>query len=148
MHTEEPILLVEGNLGDEERMLRAYDRTDHRNRMLVARTAENALTLLRACADGIRFKLVLVDLHVPHFGAPDFLRRLRRDPKVKNTPVVVLTPEDTTDEDGKQLSVGADAWVRKTREPKNLQTLLDRIVQRFIPSRQREETSSPNTARN
>ena len=136
-----PILLVEGNLEEEVRIVRAYQETGRRNRLIVARTTENALTILRACANGIKFKLVFLDFHIPRFGAADFLRRLRRDPKISETPVVLMTPEKISEEDGGELSAAADSWFRKTRDSKSLQKILDHFVDIFTGSKGRENAA-------
>ncbi len=136
-----PILLVEGNLEEEVRIVRAYQESGRRNRLIVARTTESALTILRACANGIKFKLVFLDFHIPRFGAADFLRRLRRDPKISDTPVVLMTPEKISEEDGGDIGANADCWFRKTKEPKALQKILDHFVDMFTTAKGRENAA-------
>ena len=136
---EEPILIVEGNLQDEETIVTAFKHAGIRNRLLVARTAENALTLLRACARGIHFRLVLLDLHIPRHGASDFLCRLRRDSLIPHVPVVLMTPEHTPDHEAVQLAKDAEGWIKKSREPSAMREVMQRLVASFIP--RKSETS-------
>jgi CheY-like chemotaxis protein len=127
-----PILLVEGDSYDEARIVRAYSQTAHRNRMIVARTAENALTLLRACANGLRFGLVLLDLHVPRFGAVDLIQRIRKDRQIAETPLVVMAPSSITEEDLIPASNVADCVFRRPERTPDLSRLLDGIVKFFM----------------
>jgi CheY-like chemotaxis protein len=136
MKTEKngPILLVEGNLDDEERLVRAYERTGHRSRLLVARTTENALTLLRACAKGIRFKLIVLDLHIPRCGAFEFITRLRRDPLIADTPVALLIPPETASTEMIAHLNGMLAFITKTRDAPSLIDLWNEVLESLHPS--------------
>ena len=133
-----PILLVEGDSVDEARTIKAYSETGIKNRLLVARTAENALTLLRACARGLRFRLVLLDMHIPGMGARNLLKRIREDHTIKDVPVVVMSNHHETDEEVEVVAAQADSWVRRPTEHKPLVTLLDRVIRFFLMKDRKE----------
>ncbi|MEZ0327302.1 MAG: hypothetical protein ACAH95_15500, partial [Fimbriimonas sp.] len=130
--TKSPILLVEGDAQDEMRAVRAYQETGHTNRLLVARTAEHAMTLLKACSKGLRFGLVLVDLYAPRFGAADLIKRIRREPTLSEVPVVVLAPENVNEESLCTLSEDANTWARKPSSRTEYCNLLDKLVHAFL----------------
>jgi CheY-like chemotaxis protein len=127
-----PILLVEGDSVDELRAVRAYQETQHTNRLLVARTTEHAMTLLKACANGLRFGLVLLDMHAPRFGAVDLLRRIRKDPHVGQVPVIVMAPPHEKDEIVTAISGQADAWVKKPDTQAEYCSLLERLLDTYL----------------
>lgn len=128
-----PILLIEGDHQEEDRIVHAFEKTGRRNRLLVARTAENAMTLLRACARGLAFRLVLLDAHLPRLGAGEFLRHLRKDPTICGTPVVVMGRPDDADEVLQKEGRGAEEWVRKPARIDELKELLNHLLERWIP---------------
>lgn len=127
-----PILLVEGDSVDEMRAVRGYQDTGHSNRLLVARTAEHAMTLLRACAKGLRFGLVLLDMHAPRFGAADLIRRIRKDPHVADVPVVVLAPPHEPEPEIQVAAAGANTWIRRPVNTHEYRHMLDRLVRLFL----------------
>ncbi len=129
--TKSPILLVEGDASDEMRAVRAYQETGHSNRLLVARTAEHAMTLLKACSKGLRFGLVLVDLYAPRFGAADLIKRIKREPALAKVPLVVLAPENVREQNLDSVS-DATTWAHKPVNRTEYCHLLDRLVKAFL----------------
>ncbi len=130
--TKSPILLVEGDASDEIRAVKAYQETLHTNRLLVARTAEHAMTLLKASSKGLRFGLVLVDLYAPRLGAVDLIGRIRKEPVLEQVPVVVLAPENVEEQNVRTLSQDANTWARKPVSRTEYCHLLDGLVQAFL----------------
>ena len=130
--TKSPILLVESDAKDEMDAVRAYEETGHTNRLLVARTAENALTLLKACSRGLRFGLVLVDLYTPRLGTPDLVRRIRRESSLSDIPVVVLAPDHVSERQLCTLADVANSWARKPSTRMEYCHLLNRLIQVFL----------------
>jgi CheY-like chemotaxis protein len=142
--TKSPILLVEGDATDEIRAVRAYQETGHTNRLLVARTAEHALTLLKACSKGLRFGLVLIDLYAPRLGAADLIKKIRREPALGQVPLVVLAPQTATDQN--LCGVGdANTWARKPATRSEYCHLLDRLMQAFLGVRSKNSCKEPST---
>jgi len=82
-----------------------------------AGTGETALQMIHQCA----FDLVLLDIGLPDGDGFEVLRRLR---ETSNVPVVMLTARDGTDEKIRGLQIGADDYVTK---PFNHRELIERV---------------------
>lgn len=68
-----------------------------------------ALDLLRAQP----FDLVLLGFHTADIGGEELLRQLKADPKLRETPVIVLAASDKLDDLEPFLAAGADDYLRE-----------------------------------
>jgi CheY-like chemotaxis protein len=90
------ILLVEDDEVDVMNVKRAFKKVNITNPLYIAGNGIEALEMLRGNhmqspevpADR---RLILLDLNMPKMGGIEFLQQLRSDPKLKATPVVVMT---------------------------------------------------------
>jgi len=91
--TSQTILLVEDNPDDEALTLRAFEKSNIRNEVVVLRDGAEALAyLFPGDGDGApRPALILLDLNLPKVGGLEVLRRMRTDERTRLIPVVVLT---------------------------------------------------------
>jgi two-component system response regulator len=113
------ILLVEDNGDDEALTIRALEKNNIRNEVVVARDGAAALDYLF----GLRAyegrdtsalpQIVLLDLKLPKVDGLEVLRRIRADERTKRVPVVILTSskEERDLLDGYEL--GANSYIRK-----------------------------------
>jgi CheY-like chemotaxis protein len=90
------ILLVEDDEVDVMNVKRAFQRNNISNPLYVASNGLDALAMLRGDSTitpkmPSDRRLVLLDLNMPKMGGIEFLQALRSDPKLRSTPVVVLT---------------------------------------------------------
>lgn len=85
------ILLVEDDEVDVMNIKRAFEKHKILNPVYVAHNGVEALRMLRSGEVPQTRRLVLLDLNMPGMGGIDFLRELRKDPKLHHTPVVVMT---------------------------------------------------------
>ena len=88
------ILLVEYDRVDIKTVQRALKRNSDSNPLYVARTAVEALGMLRG--DGLSKidpppALILLDLNLPKMSGIEFLQELRADPVLRSLSVIVLT---------------------------------------------------------
>lgn len=88
------ILLVEDDRVDVMTVQRALRKSEVRNPLHVARTALEALAILRG--EGERKidpppALILLDLNLPKMSGIEFLKELRADPALESLRVIVLT---------------------------------------------------------
>ena len=92
------ILLVEDDLVDVMNVQRAFKKGNITNPLFLAGNGLEALEILRNVSAGIDMpryrRLVLLDLNMPKMGGLEFLKELRADPKINQTPVIVLTTSD------------------------------------------------------
>lgn len=88
------ILLVEDDRVDVMTVQRALSKHEIENPLFVARTATDALAMLRGeGAEKIEPlpALILLDLNLPRMSGIDFLRELRKDRELRGLSVIVLT---------------------------------------------------------
>jgi CheY-like chemotaxis protein len=91
------ILLVEDDRVDVMTVQRALKKINISNPLHVARTAVEALAMLRGQADRAISPppaLILLDLNLPKMSGIEFLKELREDPRLKSLSVIVLTSSD------------------------------------------------------
>jgi two-component system response regulator len=113
------ILLVEDNSSDELLTLRAFQKNNITNEVVVARSGEDALDYL--FATGVHAErdvndlpqVVLLDLNLPRLSGLDVLRRLRADERTRLVPVVILTSSNEDEDIISGYADGANSYVRK-----------------------------------
>ncbi len=115
---EKVILLVEDNPDDEELTIRALERNNIRNEVVVARDGAEALDLLFATGPHsgkppIVPTIVLLDLKLPKIEGLEVLKRIRADERTRLIPVVILTSSKQEQDLIEGYSSGANSYVRK-----------------------------------
>jgi two-component system response regulator len=124
------ILLVEDNEDDEELTLRAFQRHEIVNEVVIARTGEEALDFLFASGpyagrDPTLLPLVtLLDLNLPKIDGIEVLRRLRADQRTRQLRVVVLTSSKQDEDAVANQTLGANSYIRK---PINFRQLTEAV---------------------
>jgi two-component system response regulator len=117
-------LLVEDNPDDEALTLRAFDKSNIHNKVVVKRDGAEALAyLFPGEGDGGDSDdvgegapapaLILLDLNLPKVGGLEVLRRMRADERTQMIPVVVLTSSKLEEDVLVSYRNGANAYVRK-----------------------------------
>ena len=115
----DPILLVEDNPDDEELTLRAFQKCNIANEIVVARDGVQALDYLfgtgkYAGRDATRLPaVVLLDLKLPHLDGKEVLRRLRTDERTRLTHVVILTSSREEQDVLAGYGLGANSYICK-----------------------------------
>lgn len=119
MLSDKVILLVEDNPDDEALTLRALQKNNILNQVVVARDGVEALDYLFGTGAYAgrdtrnQPQIVLLDLKLPRVDGLEVLRRMRADPRTATQPVAILT---TSNEDRDILSsyqLGANSYIRK-----------------------------------
>jgi CheY-like chemotaxis protein len=95
------ILLVEDDEVDVMNVKRAFKKNNITNPLYIAGNGLEALAMLKtsdekSAAIPPQRRLILLDLNMPKMNGLEFLQKLRADPELRATPVIVLT---TSDED-------------------------------------------------
>ena len=113
------ILLVEDNPDDEALTLRAFDKNNITNEVVVARDGAEALDWLFARGEyadrdpAEHPEVILLDLKLPKIDGLEVLRQIRADDRTRLLPVIILT---TSEEESDRLagySLGANSYIRK-----------------------------------
>jgi two-component system response regulator len=113
------ILLVEDNPDDVALTIRAFEKNNIANRIVVAEDGVEALDFLfgtgrHAGRDTSEMPaLVLLDLKLPKIDGLEVLRRLRADERTKLLPIVILTSSKEEHDLVNGYALGANSYVRK-----------------------------------
>jgi CheY-like chemotaxis protein len=104
------ILLVEDDEVDVMNVKRAFKKNNVTNPLFVCNNGLEALQFLRGEKEASVHempKIILLDLNMPKMGGIEFLRELRKDDKLKNISVFVMTTsnEDKDKVDAYNLNV-------------------------------------------
>ncbi len=105
------VLLVEDNASDVELTLRALQKRNLANRVVVARDGVEALQLLERAEQPP--KVVLLDLKLPKLNGLEVLRRLKSDERTKCIPVVVLTSSHEEPDVEESYRLGVNRYIVK-----------------------------------
>lgn len=117
--TSHPIFLVEDNPDDEALTLRALQKNNITNEVIVARDGAEAIDYFFGPGkdpgeDGKRLpQVVLLDLKLPKIDGLEVLRRIRSDPRTRLLPVVILTSSKEERDIVEGYGLGANSYVRK-----------------------------------
>jgi carbon storage regulator CsrA len=128
------VLLVEDNPGHAKLICGAFSecRLPRPIDVAVAQTGELAAESLgmdggqRPAASP--FDLILLDMYLPRMTGLDLLLKIRTDPFLYLTPVVMLSCSDDDAVAAKCLDAGANAFVSKARDPGAFRTSIARIA--------------------
>ena len=113
------ILLVEDNPDDEALTLRAFQKSNIQNEIVVARDGVEALDYLFGAGShagrdtSIQPAVVLLDLKLPKIDGLEVLKRIRADQRTKLLPVVVLTSSNEDQDLVNSYALGANSYIRK-----------------------------------
>jgi len=104
------ILLVEDNLDDAELMLRGFKKFNLVNHLHVIHTGKEAIKYI---FESNSLRLVILDLNLPDMGGLDVLKRIRRNPKTKRIPIVILTIDNEDHHIQQGYDLGANSYIVK-----------------------------------
>jgi two-component system response regulator len=113
------ILLVEDNPDDIELTLRAFEKSNLADEIVVVRDGSEALDYLfatgrhRARNPSLAPEVVLLDLKLPKFDGFEVLKRIRADDRTRRLPVVILTSSNEEQDVQRSYDLGANSFVRK-----------------------------------
>lgn len=126
------ILLVEDNPDDEALTLRALNKNNIGNSLVVVRDGAEALEFIFCTgAYANRDKndtpqIILLDINLPKVDGLEVLRRVRADESTRLLPVVILTSSNEQQDMIKGYSLGANSYVRK---PVDFNEFIDAVRQ-------------------
>lgn len=122
------ILLVE----DEQSIvtLIKYNLEKEGFKVFCSETGEDALKIIKEKTPD----LVILDWMLPDTSGIDVCRQIKIDKKLKNIPVLILTAKGEPDDKIKGLEVGADDYVTKPFNNKELLLRVKSLIKRSKPS--------------
>ncbi len=92
------------------------------------------------------YDAIVLDVMLPIFNGFDVLRKLRDNTRTKKVPVLMLTAKGDTVDRIIGLEIGADDYLPKPCNPRELVARLRAILRRTEPQRDTENTSDTLTA--
>jgi two-component system response regulator len=113
------ILLVEDNPDDELLTIRAFEKNNLRNEVVIARDGAEALDYLfgtGAYSDRdtrVMPQFVLLNLNIPKIDGLEVLRRLRSNERTKQLPVVIFTASNEERNLVESYRLGTSNYIRK-----------------------------------
>lgn len=119
MTADKVILLVEDNPRDEELTLRALEKSNVLNPVVVARDGVEALDYVfgRGAWAGRDVsqlpQVVLLDLKLPKLDGLEVLKALREDERTRVLPIVALTSSVEDQDRLRSYQLGINSYVRK-----------------------------------
>lgn len=118
------ILVVEDEPAICELVVLNLQQSGHRP--VVASSAEQALALMREALPD----MILLDWMLPGISGIDFARRLKRDPKMTQIPIIMLTAKGEETDKIKGLDSGADDYITKPFSTRELLARVRAILRR------------------
>lgn len=126
------ILLVEDNPDDEALTLRALNKNNIKNEVVVARDGAEALDYLFGTGKyagrdvNVMPQVVLLDLKLPKIDGLEVLRKMRANERTRLLPVVILTSSNEEQDRFNGYGLGANSYVRK---PVDFNQFIDAVRQ-------------------
>lgn len=113
------ILLVEDNPDDIEITKRALKEANVINKLWVVRDGQDALDFLRHQGKygdpsaSPKPGLILLDINLPKISGLEVLKAIKKDPDLKNIPVVILTVSKRDEDIVKSYEGGCNSFIQK-----------------------------------
>jgi two-component system, response regulator len=114
------ILLVEDNPDDVKLTLRALNKSNILNEVVIAEDGVEALDYLFGTGKfaggnaSVKPQLILLDLKMPRLDGLEVLHRIRADERTALLPVVILTTSNEDRDRIESYKLGANSYIRKS----------------------------------
>lgn len=116
------ILLVDDDEVDVKTVKKAFERGRLFNPVFVANDGVEALDMLRNGVVPRERLVILLDLNMPRMNGIELLRELRKDPKLKPIPAVVLTTSNAESDKVEAFDLNVAGYLIK---PVTFQSFVD-----------------------
>lgn len=113
------ILLVEDNPDDEALTLRALEKNNILNKVVVARDGAEAIDFLNGTGihagrdTSVQPEVILLDLNLPKLNGLEVLKKIRENEKIRLLPVVILTTSNEDRDKIESYRLGCNSYIRK-----------------------------------
>ena len=97
---------------------------DERVRVIEARDGATALAL----ADQLEPELIFLDVNLPDLSGVEVCRRLRRQPRLAGSSIVMLTAAAQQEDISRGLAAGATQYLTKPFSPVRLLSLVEELL--------------------
>jgi len=110
------ILLVEDNPGDVRLTVEALGEGGFSNKLHVVTDGVQAIDFLRNegdYADAVRPDMILLDLNLPKKNGREVLADIKKDPRLRSIPVVILTTSEAEQDIVQTYDLHANCYITK-----------------------------------
>jgi DNA-binding response OmpR family regulator len=111
---------------DEPNIVQLVRITLEHSRLHVLEACDGTTALDRAVA--VRPNLILLDIDLPDVSGLEVCRRLRREARLAETKIVMLTAAAQQDDVARGLAAGADQYLTKPFSPVRLLSLVEQLM--------------------
>jgi two-component system phosphate regulon response regulator PhoB len=111
---------------DEAHVVELVRITLEDDRVRVVTAADGAEALVAAA--GLEPELIFLDVNLPDMSGLEVCRQLRRDPRLADTHIVMLTAAAQHDDVARGLAAGADHYLTKPFSPVRLLSLVEGLL--------------------
>jgi CheY-like chemotaxis protein len=123
-----PILMVEDRAADLDLTKRAFARRRLLNPIQVARNGEEALAYIDRWEAGEPVPVcILLDLKLPKVSGLEVLRELKKHPRFRTIPVIVLTTSTEDQDIQEAYALGCNSYILKPVEFNNFMEVASHI---------------------
>ena len=84
-----------------------------RVRGLTVVEADDGVDALKKLAAGTKYDIILSDINMPIMDGLKLVKRVRSDAMHKDTPIIIITTEGSTEDRQRALQLGANAYITK-----------------------------------
>ncbi len=105
--------MVEDDLLDAAAAKRLLRHNALDNNLVIAADGKQALSILQSSAPADLPHLLLLDLNLPDISGIDLLKRIKKEGKFKDIPVVILTGSNEDQDIQKSYDLGAKSYLVK-----------------------------------
>ena len=121
------IVLVEDNAEDIAYTRRVLKHNDLIRDLIVATDGKEALAALQKIKRDDPADLILLDLLLPDISGIDLLTLIKRDGRLKDIPVVILTGSNEDQDIQKSYDLGASSYLVKPVSNEALMLVIERL---------------------
>ena len=108
-----PILVVDDDIEDHVIMQEYFEDVNHRDSVKFVVNGLEAIHYLESQKKGVLPRLIILDINMPIMNGTQTLLHIKRDPELKNIPVVIYSTSENETEKRKTLSLGALDYIVK-----------------------------------
>lgn len=109
---------------DDSKTVRSYHNTMLSEMGIQVIEAENGMEALEKSLND-EIDLYLVDVNMPVMDGYSFIGELRKKPKYKNTPIIMITTQQKVEDKEEAYKVGANLFETKPIKPDQLKFYVD-----------------------
>lgn len=126
------VLLVEDDEDDQLFFQEALQKVAPQAKCTIARDGQSALEMLQA--KQIVPDCIFMDINMPGMGGLECLIHLKRDKHLRHIPVIILSTSNDESAQRHVNTLRAEAYFTKPATLRELQQLISRCIQKFIPA--------------